>query len=253
MEQRVALPLTPLEDRADVDAALADLRRDGVAVIRDLIPQDVVAALQAEWRRVSAEIAEGTSALQRAARFVYGADLPGALDEIPSHPALVAVAKKFIGPDVALYFNRLLVKDHVWNGPVAAHQDAPYFHGSTDKLSIFLPLEPFTRASGNLSFVAGSNRFGNLGQRGTITYQDFPEMPIVTPEAYPGDVILATFTVWHFSEAATQAGDRPVMQIAYQPASDGSYFGEPAQPRLICGQWSTESFIKFKDHIVLDT
>jgi ectoine hydroxylase-related dioxygenase (phytanoyl-CoA dioxygenase family) len=231
---------------------LADFHRDGFMLIRNALPTNVVADAAASFARMSAEIAEGTNPLKRADRFVSGGSLPAELDAIPRHPALISLATQVIGPDVAMYMNRLLVKDQTWNGPVAAHQDCPYFHGTTEKLSIFVPLEPFTEQTGNLKFVAGSHRYGNLGVRGTIRYEEFPQLPIVAPEAQPGDIILATFTVWHFSEAAVIACERPLLQIAYQNAADGSYFGEPDEPRLVSGQWRTESFNRYRDHVTPD-
>lgn len=235
-----------------VRAAAEAYRRDGVAVIKGLLPPDTVRAAQAAYRELHAQLAAGSGPLERSARFVSGGFLPGALGAMPRQPELVDVVRELIGPDVALYMNRLLIKDDVWNGPVATHQDCPYFHGSVDKVSIFVPLEPFTAATGNLKFVAGSHRYGNLGVRGTIRHEEFPDLQIMQPDALPGDVILATFTVWHFSDAATTPCERPVMQISYQPATDGSYFGEPDQPRLICGQWRTDAFSKFRDHVTPD-
>jgi hypothetical protein len=237
---------------AQVRAAAEAYRRDGVALIKGLLPAATVQAAQDAYRQLTADLASGATPLERSARFVSGGFLPGALGTLPDQPELAEVAREVIGPDVALYMNRLLIKDQVWNGPVATHQDCPYFHGSVDKMSIFVPLQPFTAETGNLKFVAGSHRYGNLGVRGTIRHEEFPQLAIVQPDAMPGDVILASFTVWHFSEAAAVQCERPVMQMAYQPASDGSYFGEPDQPRLICGQWRTDAFSRFRDHVTAD-
>lgn len=253
LKKIIGQPALPSALSAGLKDAALDYRRDGVAVLKSLIPTDVVQEAQAAWKKLRDDLEEDrVPGLTRSARFVSGGFLPPALDALPQHPALVAVARQIIGPDVALYMNRLLVKDRVWNGPVANHQDIPYFHGSVDKLSVFVPLEPFTAETGNLKFVAGSHRYGNLGQRGTIQHENFPSMPVVQPDAFPGDVVLATFTVWHFSEAAQIACDRPLLQIAYQPATDGSYFGEPNEPRLITGAWRTDAFSRFRDNILPD-
>ena len=226
-------------------------RSDGVVLLKNALPKEDVLAWREAWRALKAEIAAGTSSAVRVDRFV-GGDLGPVLDEVWRHPTLVAIAKALIGPDVALYLRRILVKDEAWNGDVGTHQDMPYFNGVLEKLSVFVPLEPFTRASGNLSFVVGSNQFGNLGIRGTIDHTAHPELPIVSPEAEPGDIILTDFLVWHYSEAATEPLERPTFQFAYQSAACGAYSIDPGRPVLVCGQWRTEHFSRFGDWVTPD-
>jgi hypothetical protein len=227
-------------------------RADGVVLVKNALPKEEVLAWRDAWRALKADIAAGTASAKRVTRFV-GGDLGPVLDEAWRHPALVAIAKALIGPDVALYLRRILVKDELWNGDVATHQDMPYFHGVLEKLAVFVPLEPYTRASGNLSFVAGSNQFGNLGVRGTIDHAAHPELPIVSPEAEPGDILLTDFLVWHFSKAATEPLERPMLQFAYQTAACGSYSTEPGRPTLVCGEWRTDRFARHGDWVTLDT
>jgi len=121
-------------------------RADGVVVLKQAFdPFDVMM-----WQKsvgAAVQPSAGRPNNGRRDRFVYGV-LPSPLYEIHRDPRLVAIARQVLGPDVALYMNRILVKDAQWNGPVAAHQDMPYFHGSTRKLSVFVPLSPFNRQTG---------------------------------------------------------------------------------------------------------
>jgi len=53
------------------------------------------------------------------------------------------------------------------------------------------------------------------------------------------------FLTWHYSEDAAVPEDRPLMQITYQPSSDGSYGGPTLgvpKPTLVSGRWITEYF-----------
>lgn len=217
----------------------------GVVVCKGLLDSREVETWRAAWGKLKEEIAVGTGLLKRHDRFVGSGDLPAPLSQVYSHPVLLDIVRRMIGPDVALYYHRLLVKDECWDGHVAPHQDCVYFHGSTDKLSVFVPLSEFTARTGAVKFVEGSHRFGNLGRRATIKYEDWDPMPLLTPDAYPGDVILASFETWHHSDAAETPSDRPLMQIVYQSAADGSYYGEPNAPTLVCGKWRTDRFVRY--------
>ncbi len=228
------------------------LREEGFLLVRNALPLDKVSGWLKAWLELKRDIAAGRSQVRRADRFILDA-LPPPLADIYREDALISIARSVLGPDVALYFLRMLVKDDHWNGPVATHQDMPYFHGGQEKLSVFVPLVPFTQAKGALKFVTGSNKFGNLGMRGAIDHPRFPQLAVAAPEAAPGDLLLADFHVWHFSETATEPGDRPILQIVYQPASDGSYFGLPDAPTLACGEWRTTFFSKFGESITPDT
>lgn len=236
---------------AFTDQDLADYRDKGVVVCKGLIPEKTVAQWRAEWLKLKVDLErQNAPGLRRTDRFILGDELPGSLGKIYEHPALVEAAKKIIGPDIALYMNRLLVKDEHWDGHVTPHQDCVYFHGSTDKLSAFVPLTEFSPRTGGVRFVEGSHKYGNLGRRGTIRYEDWEAMPILAPQAFPGDVIFASFEIWHHSESSELVTDRPLIQTTYQSAADGSYQGQPDRPTLVCGEWRTTHFTKFEHGII---
>jgi hypothetical protein len=209
---------------------------DGVLVARGEL-SDVSAKLGQGWDDLKAAIEAGS--VQRSARFLSGA-LPQFIAQLWRHEKLVRRVQELLRTDnIALYMNRVLLKDQKWSGAVSIHQDMPYFHGGMEKVSVFVPLMPLTVTDhGGLVFVQGSHKYGNL-QRGTIKRELFEPMNDIAPDLALGDVVYMNFLTWHYSGDAAIPSDRPLIQLTYQPANDGSYFGEPT---LVSGQWLTSHF-----------
>ena len=247
--------MTPsIQSSRSAASHLIQFPSDGVMALHRFFAGTDVEDLKAGWSSLKRRIVEGVIA--RDARFVSG-ELPEPLGSLYRHAALVNTAQILLGTeDVALYMNRVLLKDAEWSGPVAAHQDMPYFSGGTEKLSMFIPLAPTAARNGNggLIFVKGSHRFGNL-QRGTIRREIFPPMDDLAPDLDVGDIVLMNFLTWHYSEEAAAPADRPLLQIVYQPACDGSYgsvkLGVP-KPTLVSGQWQTEHFAAWGESTIPD-
>jgi hypothetical protein len=218
-------------------------RDDGALVLRGRLEPACVETLRAGWADIRQAVTREGSGLTRSDRFIFGT-LPAPVGEVFRHPALAAIARQLLGHDVALYMNRILLKDAKCSAPVHPHQDMVYFHGGHRKLAVFVPLAPMNAATGGLRFVLGSHRYGNLGVRGVPQLDQFPPMETLAPEMQPGDVCLMDFLLWHHSGPATEPSDRPILQITYQPADDGSYYqcGVP-QPTLVCGRWRTNHFL----------
>jgi len=236
--------------RSSPNLDITKYEQDGCLILRDVFTGEFTEELGRGWSEVKQELLLPTGRLQRRDRFVSGI-LPDPLGSVFRHPALAAVATQILGEDVALYMNRLLVKDAVWKGAVEVHQDMPFFHGSSNKLSVFVPLLPFNEETGGLTLVVGSHKYGNLGIRGAIALEKWPPSPTITPDLLPGDILLMNFFLWHYSEAPKAPSERPLLQIVYQPADDGSYFNDGLEgPTLVSGQWRTEQFVPFGFGIV---
>jgi hypothetical protein len=224
-----------------------DYAESGVEVVRSLLNRADVVALQRAWQQLKRDMADGN--VQRSARFVTGT-LPSAIADLYRHPSLVALATSVLGPDVCLYMNRILLNDTHWSGAVAIHQDMPYFTGGQDKLSIFVPLCPTAADGGNggLRFVVGSHRYG-ARSRGTVDRSQFAPMEDIGPSLEVGDIVAMNLMTWHYSEDATRPDERPLMQIVYQPATDGSYGGPRlgvVEPTLVAGRWKTRHFAEWE-------
>ena len=222
--------------------------RDGFLVVPDLLSPEFVEALAAQARQLLNE----ASGLDRSDRFIMGR-LPGQLGAVQAEPQLAELAQQILGSDLALYLSRLLVKDRRWNGDVAPHQDMPYFHGGNRKLAIFIPLCPVGPEAGGLRVLAGSHRYGNVGIRGTLQPQAFSGLRDELPLLSIGDVLLMDFLTWHYSEENRSCADRTLVQLVYQPATDGSYDSRFLdRPILVRGAWRTEAFLPYGKGIVPD-
>ena len=118
----------------------AEYSEKGVIHVRSFFDPADTESLRCMWKTLSAHL-EQKQGLERESRFVFGV-LPPPIGDIYRHPQVVELATSLLGPDVALYMNRLLLKDKSWNAAVEIHQDMPYFNGGLEKLSVFVPLQP---------------------------------------------------------------------------------------------------------------
>lgn len=228
----------PLDVRKTSGADKAVMARDGVGIAYGFLPAAFVDQLPLVLDQVRGKLRR--SELARPGRFVLGC-LPAELESLPR--LFAGAAHHLLGtPNVALYSSRLLLKDAHWSGAVQLHQDMPYFHGGARKISAFVPLQPMRASDGGLRFIKGSHKYGML-ERGVIELDKFasPQTPLqdLAPDVEPGDVIFMDFLTWHYSGPGSS--ERPLMQITFQPATDGSYCGLPG-PTLLCGEWQTECF-----------
>jgi ectoine hydroxylase-related dioxygenase (phytanoyl-CoA dioxygenase family) len=232
-------------------------QQDGVVILRNFFSSITVTQIEKAWKKIKKDIAKNDpSSLQRVDRFIFGS-LNDFTKNLYTHPKIINLIKNLLNDsNIALYMNRLLLKDKNWNGDVPLHQDMPYFNGGHNKVSIFIPLQPVQAENGNggLKFILHSHRYGNL-QRGTIEKNSFAPMPELAPDLAVGDLILMNFFTWHYSEKAIQPDERPLLEIVYQPSSDGSYGGIKygvAEPTLICGEWQTTYFAELYKGIIQD-
>jgi hypothetical protein len=225
-----------------------DLEADGIVLLKDFFAKDVCQHWTDEYYAIKSEIGRGGSSLSRDSRFVYG-EIPPPVGNICLRPELKELMSSLIGPDVALYMNRFMLKDENWSGAVSVHIDEPYFHGGASKVSVFVPLTPQDAADGNLYFYKKSHRYGNLG-RGTILVDQFASLEKFQPDLTVGDIVLMNFCTWHGSDDPTRKTNRGHLQLVYQPASDGSY--NLVAPTLVTGSWRTEFFCKLGSGVTPD-
>lgn len=243
--------MTEVATLPEPSRTLESYREDGVFLWRQALQPAVVDKIGVGVEKLFRSIADG--GIARKDRFVTG-NLPGEIRALYSQPAFIEMAGHLLQTDdVALYMNRILLKDRNWHADVAIHQDMPYFSGGQDKVSIFVPLTPTKARNGNggLIFVKGSHLYGCL-QRGTVCREKFAPMKELAPDLEVGDVIVMDFLTWHYSENATQPDERPLLQIAYQPATDGSYGGTSLgvpMPTLVKGSWRTKHFARWGDSV----
>ena len=81
--------------------------------------------------------------------------------ELATHPALVDLVEKIIGPDVLLYNVTYIIKEPHTNNFASFHQDLTYWgFDGTEQVSAWLALSPATAESGCMRFIPGSHRSG---------------------------------------------------------------------------------------------
>lgn len=227
----------------DLDLIKKHLDEDGLVVVRNTLSHDELASIQSQWRQIRDPLREGRSVvgLTRQAFYVNG-KLPSPLGTVYQHPNVVAISQRLLGPDVALYLNRVNVKDKKFLDLVHLHQDMPYFNGGTDKVNFFIAVEDINLNNGGMVFVPGSHRLGMLDVR-TIDIAKHPELEVVVPSLSAGDLMIADIRLWHSSVQNSVGTDRPLLQMIFQPATDGSYFPPTCpEPVLVSGQWRTDQF-----------
>jgi hypothetical protein len=229
------------------DSAISIFRHDGFVVVRNLFSSPEAVRMRHDLKHLQEAMSAGGASLARVkgSRFFSGR-VGGPLGEIWRDARLLSFAHKIFGPDVALYMNRMMIKDAEYGASVTPHQDFPYFHGSPRKINVFVFLGPCNERNGGLAFAPGTHLFGPIGKRGNLDLEAFGVTRYVTPALEAGDVLFADFLVWHWSWDAIEPIERPMLQIVYQPADDGSYFDETVEtPTLASGKWQTERFVPF--------
>ena len=221
--------------------------RDGYALIRSALSEEEMAPILAQWQHVRDPLRAGKAidGIKRDNFYIHG-KLPSPLGDVVEHPVITGIVKKLLGPDVALYINRLNVKDQAFTDLIHLHQDIPYFNGGVNKINFFIALQDINLNNGAMVYVPGSHHLGIL-DRNTIDISKHPELQVVVPSLRPGDLVIADIRLWHSSVPNTQVTDRVLLQMMFQPADDGSYYPlSVPEPRLIAGKWRTNEFKPWK-------
>lgn len=233
------------------DAQIQQFKEDGFILIPGLIDPQHTENLVSAWHSVKQELQANTGRYRRSDRFVEG-DFPPILDKIYEYPGLVQAAIKLLNEqNIAIYLRNFLLKDENWDGQVHTHQDMPYASGSQQKLIAFVPLQPQNEANGGLKLLKGTHKYGNIGIRGTIHPECFDGVETLCPSLNVGDVLIIDVLLWHYSERRMGGSDRPMLQIMYQSAKDGTYAGLE-QPTLVAGEWQTSHFMPYQKGITPD-
>jgi len=146
-------------------------QRDGVVCLRGLLDAEWIAWL----RESTAEVMERPSshardlAAEGNATGSFFTDIyvwkhnPDFLRFIRESP-IAGVAAQLMGSrEIRLYNDHLLVKEPGTDAPTHWHQDLPYFRIDGEQAcSVWIGMDPVTQASGAMSFVKGSHRWGKL-------------------------------------------------------------------------------------------
>lgn len=206
----------------------------GVFVLRNAIRSETIAAWQNDWRTFYETTLAAGRKVDPFNAVVVHEEVPESLANVHRDPDILDVMER-VYPDLALYMQRLVVKDRSSRTPVFLHHDFGYDLGWPEKTAVFVPLTEANAENGGVTFYPGTHALGYMGDVGEIDPSILdPEWPALCPSLHPGDLALMHECTWHSSPAAVNDVDRVLVQITYQPASD------PSSVALLRGSWRTD-------------
>lgn len=216
-----------------MDRLKEDFERDGVVVIRQAAPFELLRLWQWSWD----DWYDGQFQFGRKPSWNpvdISGPFPDPLASMPQTPALLDIVEQVFGPDIALYNHRFVVKDKAAKDAVFLHQDTGYHVGWPQKASLFVALSEMDTSNGGMRFYKGSHRYGYLGDAGEISRDMTVADDWYAPFLQPGDAVLMHSATWHASFTHISGPNRVLADIIYQPASD------PSGIKLLRGKWQCE-------------
>lgn len=234
----------------DLEKIAAEYAASGYALVRGALSREEMKPIQEQWQRLRGPLQAGDKidGVVRNNFYIHG-KLPEPVGDVYRHPTIVAIAKRLLGPDVALYLNRLNVKDTAFTDLIHLHQDMPYFNGGSDKINMFVALQDINLNNGAMVYIPRSHELGIL-DRDTIDISKHSDLDVIVPSLQPGDLIIADIRLWHSSVPNTAGTDRVLLQMIVQPSTDGSWYPPSLpEPQLVAGTWRTDDFPQWEPNV----
>ncbi len=188
------LPLDPV--RPVTDAEVETFRRDGVVLLRGILPTEWLDALAGPIDRVvnSGEAVDigGIAGGEDAPAFAGGVD-HWRLDDTfrafsVASPLAPIVARLLGSASVWLWEDSVLVKEPGSPYPTYFHTDASYFHLRGDQVcTTWVPLDAATPETGVVRWVRGSH-LDRVGDDATGDFVEYRPNLFVTEDPIPGTV-----------------------------------------------------------------
>lgn len=212
-------------------AERADWERQGYLVVRGALDPPTVAAVAAAVDEVEGWAREGGPGLHHFEQTDAGVRLARSEDLDAHQPVLSAVMRtgflpdllgEVLGEPVVLFKEKINFK-HPGGGGFAPHQDATAYRFVDHHVSVMVPVDPATVASGCLEFAAHHPDRVLPHEAGRIDPAWVAAATWRPVEAAPGDVVVFDSYVPHRSD--TNRSDRPrrVLYLTYNAASRGDH------------------------------
>ncbi len=189
--------------RAITAAEIEALHADGIVLLKGLFDGEWVDQLRrgveadmAAPSRMWKDINRGGSGNFFGDTFVW-AHQPAFRDFLHRSPAAEVAATVMRSARANLFFDQLLVKEPGTSTPTIWHHDQPFWPvGGTQVATLWLALDPVTRASGAVEYVKGSHRWGKRFKAESFDEnedygEDLPPIPDI--EAMRGELEFARF------------------------------------------------------------
>ena len=219
----------------DVHVDAAAFRRDGWLVLPGVLDGAELEAIDqavdtlADWAAADGpgmhhfEATDAGPALARSEDFVPHSAV---LRSLVCEGLIPAVLAELFGEPSALFKEKINYK-HPGGGGFAPHQDATAYRFVDHHISVMVPLDPATRASGCL-YVAprpdGPEVLPN--ERGRIDPAVAEELDWRPVELAPGDLLFFDSYTPHYSETNTTDRPRRAGYLTYNAASAGDFRAE---------------------------
>ena len=197
-----------------------DFDRDGFVHVRGLFQPDEVAALEADFDRIVAQLVSSGEDVDatwdggEAAKIAKAGDRILHTHNVQKYSRVwlnaflndrfLDVVEALIGPDIILHHSKLFQKPAEAGSPFPMHQDWPYF--PTLKDSMIAGIVHVSRATdemGCLRVYPGSHKLGRVegadGRRQNDLIDSYPIEKAQVIEAEPGDVIFFHYFTLHGS------------------------------------------------------
>ncbi len=213
------------------DAQRADFARDGWLVLRGVLPSDRVDQLRTWVDQVEDWAHLDGPGMHHFESTEHGPAIARSEDLVPHHPgleqficrdAILAWVGQLFGEEAVLYKEKINYKQPGGAG-FAPHQDAPAYRFVDHHISVMVPLDPSTVASGCLSFAPGFDQGTLPNQSGRIEADLADQLDWRPVEAFPGDVVLFDSYAPHRSGSNTSAHPRRTFYLTYNAASAGDF------------------------------
>lgn len=235
----------------DLDALVADFRRDGFCVIRGALDAGELAALQEEtWAQIAAGPDREPSTDFMMRRVVDGDDLffrIQTLHDRPlvndstlralAHPVILELSRRLMdGADITHLGNAMVWKGPDGGPPIDVHRDSfPTAEGHVpDLVNVDLYLDAATVETGCLYVLPGSHRRADVRAEMAAGFTDeFVPVPMAA-----GDVLFHSAMVLHGSHPTPKGGPlRRVFYVTYDRADRirgaGPYPGLPVSDEWV--------------------
>ncbi len=236
----------PRAIRADeIDA----YRRDGIALLKGLFDpawvellRDGVEADMAEPSAMCKDINRGGSGFFFGDTFVW-AHKPQFREFLLGSPAAEIAATVMGSAKANLFFDQLLVKEPGTSQPTIWHHDQPFWPvGGAQVCTLWLALDPVTKASGAVEYVKGSHLWGKRFKAESFddneAYgEDLPRLPDIEAmrgelefaqfEMEPGDCTLHHGLTVHWAPGNSTDDTRRRAYVVRFAGDDATYYPRP--------------------------
>lgn len=186
-----------------------------------------MAAQPVEGIHVSWEVYDDPNKPKRIKQLMHSELVSPTLNRVLRCDSMLDIIESLIGPDIALYHSKLLLKAARDGTAVPWHQDYAYWVREDNRplmMNCQLAIDPATKENGCIQFVPGSHKWGlQEHERKQQTFGVFLPGPAyyyerddaVDVEMQPGDGVFFGPLVVHGSAPNTSDDDRRMNTFAY--------------------------------------